>query len=360
MGQSIDRRRRVFLAASVGAVLARPAFAQEVAARNRELYLRKDPGRDARLLEAAKKEGGVEVYTSLNTRDSQPIAEAFEKRYGIKARLWRSSSEKVVQRAVTEARAGRFTCDVMETNGPEMEAMAREKLFAEFHSPYLKDLPPAAFPKHRLYVADRFNFFVLAYNTRLIAPADVPTSYDDLLSPRYAGKVALEAGDVDWFGAMVKSRGTEQGVAYFRKLAATKPQMRTGHTLIAELLSSGEVPIAANIYNHSVAKMMARGAPVAWKPLPPTFGRPNAVAVALHATHPNAALLFADFMLGPEGQALIASHQRVPSSRLVDTPLNKFPYEMIDPAITLDEADRWEPLWSELFLGGQKVQKEAD
>jgi iron(III) transport system substrate-binding protein len=249
---------------------------------------------------------------------------------------------------------------VLETNGPEMEALYREKLLAEFTSPHFKDLPPAAFPKHRHYVADRFNFFVIGYNTNAIKAEDVPNSYADLLNPRLAGKVGLEAGDTDWFAAMIKSMGDEKGVAFFRKLADTKPQMRTGHTLLAELLSSGEVPLAATIYNHNVEKMALRGAPVKWKPLPPTFGRPNAVGVTARAPNPHAALLFADFMLSPQGQTLIKEVNRVPASRAVDTPLNKFPFEMIDPVITLDEADKWEKLWSELFLKGQKVQKEAE
>ncbi|MDQ6680178.1 MAG: ABC transporter substrate-binding protein [Pseudomonadota bacterium] len=356
----LDRARRLLIAASAGALAWPAAWAQDPGARNREIYLYKGADREAKLLEGAKKEGPASIYTSLNTRDSGPITETFEKKYGVKTLLWRSSSEKVLQRAVTEARAGRFLCDVLETNGPEMEALYREKLLAEFYSPHFKDLPPAAFPKHRHYVADRFNFFVIGYNTNLIKPEEVPNSYLDLLQPRFHGKVALEAGDSDWFAAMVKSMGEEKGLAFFRKLAETKPQMRTGHTLLSELLSSGEVPLAATIYNHNVAKMMVRGAPVKWKALTPTFGRPNAVGVTLRAPNPHAGLLFADFMLSPQGQTLLRDRNRVPSSMAVDTPLNKFPFEMIDPVITLDEADKWEKLWSQLFLGGQKAQKETE
>ena len=91
--------------------------------------------RQARVLAGARKEGVVAIYTSLNTQDSVPLTAAFEKKYGVKTQLWRSSSERVVQRAVAEARAGRFTCDVFETNGPEMEALYREQLLEEFRSP---------------------------------------------------------------------------------------------------------------------------------------------------------------------------------------------------------------------------------
>ncbi len=352
------RRRLLAALATLGWLPA--ALAQDSSARNRELYLYKGADRDVRLLEGAKKEGTVTVYTSLNTKDSGPITEAFEKKTGVKVLLWRSSSEKVLQRAVTEARAGRFVCDVLETNGPEMEALAREKLLAEFHSPHFKDLPPAAFPKHRLWVADRFNFFTIGYNTNLIKPDEVPSSYEDLLHPRFAGKLALEASDTDWFAALAKHMGEAKGLAFFKKLAATKPQMRSGHTLLAELVSSGEVPITATIYNHNIERLAVRGAPVKWKALNPTFGRPNAIGVVPRAQHPHAALLFADFMLSPQGQELIKERNRVPASKAVDSPLNKFAFEMIDPVITLDEADKWDKLWSELFLKGQKVQRETE
>jgi iron(III) transport system substrate-binding protein len=354
----VDPVRRRLMAASLGAFAVSSVWAEDTAARNRQIYLYQGPDREAKLLEGARKEGQVSIYTSLNTRDSGPITQAFEKKYGVKTQLWRSSSEKVVQRAVTEARAGRHLSDVFETNGPEMEALYREKLMEEFTSPHFKDLPPAAFPKHRHWIADRFNFFVIGYNTKAIKPEEVPNSYQDLLQPRLAGKVGLEAGDSDWFAAMVKSMGEAKGMDFFRKLAATKPQMRTGHTLLAELLSSGEVPLAANIYNHNIEKMALRGAPVKWKALTPTFGRPNAIGVAARAQNPHAALLFADFMLSPEGQELIKKVDRVPASRSVKTPLNDFPFEMIDPVITLDEADKWDQLWSQLFLNGAKVQRD--
>ena len=346
--------------------------ADKAAARNSAVYLYKGADREARLLDAAKTEGALSVYTSLNTRDSGPIVEAFEKKYGVRTQLWRASSEKVVQRAVTEARAGRHSVDAFESNGPELEQLFREKLLSEFWSPYFKDLPPAAFPKHRHYVADRFNFFVLAWNTQLVKPEDVPSSYADLLLPKYKGKVGIEANDTDWFAGMVKAMGSdksenkndgksdEKGLAYFRQLAATQPQVRAGHTLMGELLSSGEIAIVVSIYNHVVEKMIVRGAPVKWKALAPTLGRPNGVAVAKQAAHPHAALLFADFMLSPQGQQLIKERSRVPASMAVESHMNKFPYEMIDPVVTLDEDVKWDKLWSQLFLSGRKVQRQFE
>lgn len=325
-----------------------------------EIYKYQGADRDKRLLEGARREGSVVVYTSLNLKDSVPIIGAFEKKYAVKVSLWRASSEKVLQRSITEAQAGRFAADVFETNGPEMEALYRERLLDEFYSPHFKDLPASGFPKHRHYVADRFNFFTIAYNTNLVKPEDVPNTYEDLVHPRFMGKVGIEASDVDWFAALVQSMGEQKGLAFFRKLADSRPQLRTGHTLIAELVASGEIPIAATIYNHNAERLVVRGAPIKWKALKPTFGRPNAIGVAKRAPHPHAALLFTDFMLSHEGQTLIKERNRVPASLAVDTHLNKFPFEMIDPVLTLDQADKWEKIWSELFLKGRKIEKEAD
>ena len=359
---TIERRR--FNAAML-ALLVAPAAARAQQRRapespHRSLYLLEGADRQNRLVAGARAEGTVVIYTSLNTQDSGPIVNAFEKKYGIKTQLWRASSEKVVQRAVTEARAGRFVCDVLETNGPEMEALYREVVLDEFRSPQFGELSPAAFPKHRQYVADRFNFFTIAYNTRLVPPQDVPNSYDDLLHPRFAGKIGLEAADVDWFGAMVKRMGEDKGLAYFRKLAASRPQIRSGHTLMGQLVASGEIPLAANIYNHNAERVAVRGAPIRWKALMPTFGRPNAVGLARRAAHPHAAVLFADFLLSTEGQTILKEHNRVPSSRAVKSPLNAFPFEMIDPSITLDENEKWSKLWSDLFLRGQRVPQAGD
>ena len=350
--------RGLFLALACS--LALPVLAQ-ARSKHAEIYMYQGADREQRLLAGARKEGTVALYTSLNLKDSVPITDAFEKKFpGVKVSLWRASSEKVVQRALTEARAGRFTPDVFETNGPEMEVFYREKLLEPFDSPTFKDLPAAAFPKHRHWVADRFNFFVLGYNTNLVKPEDVPNSYADLLKPVWAGKVGIEASDVDWFGSLAKAMGEKEGLAYFRKLAESRPQLRTGHTLIAELLASGEFPLAATVYNHNIERLIKNGAPVKWKPLTPTFGRPNGIGVAKNAPHPHAALLFVDFMLSLEGQELIRARNRVPASNAVDSPLNKFKYDMIDPVTVLDESEKWEKLWSDLFLKGQAIKKEAE
>ena len=110
-----------------------------------------------RLIEGAKKEGTITVYHSSPVEDMRAFTGAFEKKYGIKVQTWRSNSENILRRAVTEARARRFEVDIIETNSPELEALHREKLLQEVKSPYLTDLIPQSIPPHREWIGIRLN-----------------------------------------------------------------------------------------------------------------------------------------------------------------------------------------------------------
>ncbi len=155
---------------------------------NREIYLYQGADREARLVERAKKEGPVLLYSTMTVQDGRVLAAAFERKYGVKVTHWRGSAEKIVQRALAESRAGRNEVDVIEMSAHRMEVLYREKLLEDFHTPAFDELSPAAFPRrHRQYVADRFAFFVLGFNTNLVKPEEVPSSYEDLLHPRWLG-----------------------------------------------------------------------------------------------------------------------------------------------------------------------------
>jgi iron(III) transport system substrate-binding protein len=290
------------------------------------------------------------LYTSLAPSESGPLAQAFEKKSGVKVEVWRALSEKVVQRALTEAQARRFAVDVIETNGPEMEMLAREQLFREIKSPHLADIPPAAIPKHRLWIPDRVNFFVVAYNTNKVHREDLPLSYQGFLDPRWKGRIGLEATDAEWMATLVKKWGESAGMAYFRRLADMKPDVRKGHVLLAELIAAGEIPVGLTVYNANAESLKRRGAPIDWVPVQPVVARAQGIGIARNAPHPQAAAAFVDFVLSPEGQELLNSMGRPPVSTKVRTHMNKFEYTLIDPAVVLDEQDRWVKEWDKLFL----------
>ena len=333
----------VFLAATCFAANAQTA-------RHDELFRYKGPDRESRLVEQAKKEGTVVLYTSLAPTESKPLAEAFEKKYGVKVELWRALSDKVVQRVITEAQGNRHTVDVVETNGPEMEAIAQEKLLAEVHSPHLADLPADGIPPHRTWYPDRLNFFVVGYNTQKVKREELPRTYEGFLDPKWKGRIGLEATDSEWMAALVKKWGEGKGMDFFRKLAAMKPDVRKGHVLLAQLVATGEVPVGLTLYNANVESLKKKGAPIDFAPVQPVVARPQGIGVAKSAPHPAAALLFVDFVLSPEGQKLYESMGRVPASTKVKSELNNFPFIMTDPNTILKEAQKWDGLWNDLFL----------
>jgi iron(III) transport system substrate-binding protein len=325
-----------------GTVHAQPA--------NEALYLYRGADREQRLAENARREGVVVLYTSLAPSESGPLTQAFEKRHGLKVDLWRSSSEKVAQRAITEARAGRRQVDVVETIGTDLEKMTREKIFAEFHSPHLADLLPSAIPGHRGWMPDRLSYLGVAYNTRLVRRDELPRTYEGFLDAKWKGRIGLEAGDVVWLAGIVRQWGEPRGMKFFNALAQMRPDVRSGHTLLTQLVISGEIPVGLTVYSSSVEAGKRSGAPIDWLPVQPVVAQPLGIGLAKRAPHPHAALLFADFVLSPEGQALFASLGRPPASRKVQTALGQFESVMMDPAAELDESDKWEKIWKALFL----------
>jgi iron(III) transport system substrate-binding protein len=292
----------------------------------------------------------VALYTSLAPTESGPLAQAFEKKTGIKAEVWRALSEKVVQRALTEARARRYNVDVIETNGPEMEMLAREGLFGELKSPHLADLPPAAIPKHRQWIPDRLNFFVVGYNTHKVRRDELPKDYRGFLDPKWKGRLGVEATDSEWMATLVKRWGDKEGFDYFRKLADMRPDVRKGHVLLAELIAAGEIPVGLTVYNSNAESFKRKGAPIDWIPVQPVVARAQGIAILKNAPHREAAQAFVDFVLSPEGQELFNSMGRVPVSTKVKTHLNQFEYTLVDPATVLDEQEKWTREWDKLFI----------
>jgi iron(III) transport system substrate-binding protein len=314
-----------------------------------------DAGADRmqKLVDAARREGELTLYTSTPVDDMKVMTDAFERKYGVKTKVWRASSEKVLQRAVAEARAGRFDADVYDTNGPELEALVRERMLLPISSPALADLLPEAVFPHRAWVGARLVIFAFAYNTNLVKKSELPSSYEGFADPRWKGKLAIEADDADWFATVSGLLGERDAERLFRAIVANNGvSLRKGHTLLANLVAAGEVPLALTVYNYKAEQLKSKGAPIDWFVLPPAIARVNGLAVSARAPHPNAAMLWFEFVLGVEGQRLLLSREFVPTNRRVETTLNRFPLRFVDSAAVLDESAKWEKRYADIF-GGQ-------
>jgi iron(III) transport system substrate-binding protein len=309
-----------------------------------------------KIVAAAKKEGTLTLYTTIAEKDLPAIVKPFEDKYGVKVVVWRAGTDKVLQRAVQEARAGRNEMDAVHFGSPEMEALAREKVLAAVASPVHKDLLAGSVPSHRQWAATILSVWVQAYNTTLVKKSELPKSYQDLLDPKWKGKLGIEAKDDDWFATVVHQLGGEEkGLAFFRKLVETNGiSVRKGHTLLTQLVVSGEIPLALTVYNYKAEQLKGKGAPIDWFSIGPAIARPNGVGVAKQAPHPHAAVLFYDFEISPEGQKILSGRDFVPTSKKVDTPLNKIPMKFVDARVALDEFQKWEKLYADLFTKGAR------
>ena len=307
--------------------------------------------RQQRLIVGAKKEGTLNLYTSLTVEDMTVLNAAFEKATGIKVRMWRASCDKVLQRVLAEHKAGRAEVDIIECNAPPLEAMHREGVLQSVRSPWQSELIAAAVPAHREWVGTRLNVFVQAYNTKMVKKEELPKTYADLLHPRWKGRLSIEATDDDWFASVVRGLGEDRGLQLFRDIVAKNGlSVRRGHTLLTNLVASGEVPFALTVYNFTAEQVKQKGAPLDWFVLSPAIARANGVALAKRSPHPHAALLYYDFMIGDEGQQILFKRDFVPTSRKIETPLNRGPLVIIDAKLVLDESEKWAKLYNDIIV----------
>jgi iron(III) transport system substrate-binding protein len=336
---------------SIAALAAWTLFACSAGAQTLFDYSGAD--RMEKIVAAAKKEGTLTMYTTFAEKDQPTLVRPFEAKYGVKVNIWRAGTDRVLQRTLIEAAARKYDVDLVHFGAPEMEALSREKILQAVNSPVHKDLQPGSVPAHREWAATLLSVWVQAYNTNLIRKSDLPRTYADLLDPKWKGKLGIEAKNQDWFASVVDVMGGgEKGLKFFRDLVARNGiSPRTGHTLLTNMVIAGEVPLALTLYNYMPEQAKKRGAPIGWFALEPAVARSNAIGVARRAPHPNAALLFYEYMLG-EGQQYLVKMDYVPSNTKAPSALKNVKILQTDPIRSLDETDKWTKLFEDVVLKG--------
>jgi iron(III) transport system substrate-binding protein len=339
----------LFLAAMATAL---PAFAQDTS------LLRHDgPDRARKLVAAAQKEGSFTLYTSFAEKDLPPLTASFEKRYGIKVNVWRAGSEKVLQRTLAEAAARRHEVDAVHSSALEMETLHREKILQAVTSPYSTELIAGALRPHGEWVATYLSVWVQVYNTRLVKKEDLPRTFEDLLDPKWKGKLGIEANVPEWYSTVVLDMGEEKGIRFFRDLVRRNGiSVRTGHSLLNNMVVAGEVPLALTVYNFMAEAARRKGAALDWFVLEPAVARTSGIGIARRAPHPNAALLFYDFMLWVAAQELLVAMEYAPTRATLPSPLAGRRFTLVEPAVALDQSDKWAQSFEEVILkrGGQQ------
>jgi iron(III) transport system substrate-binding protein len=266
---------------------------------------------DVKLIDAAKKEGGkVVVYGSLENDTMDLIAAAFKKKTGLDVEFWRSSANKVMDRAQSEFRAGKPLFDVVGTNTPPMEFLAKDGVLTKYDSPSNKFFPKELMhaqlgPQYRNAVIG------IVYHSGIIKPADAPKSLEDLLKPQYRGKVVIPDASqhtttAQWLASLHKVMGGhEKADKFIRDLAATKPLLAESLTPAGERITTGETPIGI-AFVKNVVFYGKKGVPLDYVRLGKFMGDGHAVALGAKAPHANAGKAFLDFFLGEEGLKIMA------------------------------------------------------
>lgn len=274
--------------------LAHPVFAQDV-----------------KLIAEAKKEGNLVIYGSMEQDIFEGVRQSFEKKMGITVAYWRASGAAVLERVITERKAGKAAFDVVLNNAGPMEIMLADGAFVNYQSPLAKNFPPD-FVHPQLGPSYRTGIVGIVYNKTIIPPDKAPKSLEDLLKPEYKGKLAFPdptrgAVALMWPASLYKLMGKDRADDYLRRLAATRPILVEGVLNAAERVTTGETPLAIS-YLKYVAVFGQKGAPLDYVRMDRMLGHSHAIALSSKAHHPNAGKAFIDHFLGDESLKIMAKH----------------------------------------------------
>jgi len=268
---------------------------------------------DEKTVVLAKKEGQVSFYTSMAATESKLLADAFQTKYPpIKVDITRLSSDKLLQRIVTEKRTGANLFDVVTNSTMEVHLLNKAGLLARYASPEASSFFADSKDPAGRWVDMYSNLRVVTYNTRLVPKEKVPKRYEDLLDPAWKGQIGFPEGQYAWYATLLRIMGEEKGKKFMQALGRQDLHYRSAPVLITQFVAAGEFNLGL-VYENQVFRFKNQGAPLALAPLPFVTKNMHPLGLAAAAPHANAGKLFVDFVLSKEGQMLIKNLGRVVS-----------------------------------------------
>ena len=299
----------------------------------------------------ALKEGGtLNFYGTLAQINAERILPVFEKRFpGIKVNHVDATSDKLVARAVTEARGGRTLGDVLQIPLENVIQAYNQKLLQDTKLPEAAEYAEGL--KGSFWVASDLQFFVAAWNTNLVKKEEEPKTFDDFTHPRWKNRLIAEPRDLEMLLAFAKYKfkSDEKAIDYWKKVAANNVEFHKGHSQLAELLVAGQAAACLTCYSHHYPRRIQKGAPVNYM-LSEGVASINGTAIFKDAPHPHTALLFARWIASQEGQKIMAEGGRTPAHPKVE-PVDKTRTEKIYfiTAADLKEFPKYEKIWKQIF-----------
>ena len=317
---------------------------------------------DQTLIDAARREGVVNWYTTqIVDQFARPAAAAFERTYGIKVDFTRSDPGPIVLRIVNESHTGQMQADVFDS-APVAAALKREGLSMQWRPSGAERLGPRLFDKDAYWTATNLYVLTPAFNTDVVPRGTEPRSWNDLLDPRWKGRMAWNsqittAGGAGFVGLVLTELGEESGRQYLQKLARQNiaPVSATARQVVDQMIA-GEYAIALQIFNNHPVISAGKGAPSDWIPMSPAFEYMSVVGITRSAPHPNAARLFVDFLISPEGQAIYRDADYMPADPSVPTRAanlrpdgDRFRSVSFTPEVIDEKSQHWMTVFKELF-----------
>ena len=274
---------------------------------------------DAALIEAAKKEGKVVWYTTLIVNQAiRPLKEAFEKAYpGIELQYARADEAPTAAKILAEAQAGRVQADIFDGIS-NMVPLKRAGLVVPHGSPTAGKIPADLKDREGYWISILLYVFSPGINTTLVSKEQAPKTYQDLLDPRWRGKMAWNpgsiAGALGFVGATLTSMGDARGMDYLKALSAQRiVNIEASSRAILDQVIAGEYPIGLMMFNHHTVISAQKGAPSDWIKMEPVPVALDAVAILKDAPHPNAAKLLVDFLTSEDGQHVLQKADYLPA-----------------------------------------------
>jgi iron(III) transport system substrate-binding protein len=263
------------------------------------------------VIEGARKEAKLVFYTSVETEFARLLTSAFEGKYPfIKTDIFRSTHDKIFARMNVERKTGTYTADTISVGEFETYHLQKIGFIAPYQSPYAAGYPEG-FKDPAGYWTDLYdNLIVTAYNSARVKREEFPKRYEDLLHPRWRGRMVLDENEDRWFANMLYVMGEKQGMEFMQALAKQEIAIRGGRSLVTQLLGAGEYDLQIVAYWYRPHLLKKQGAPVDWVALAPSIVALHPISIVNRAPHPNAARLFIDFALSDEGQRIFVQKGR--------------------------------------------------
>jgi ABC-type Fe3+ transport system substrate-binding protein len=276
--------------------------------------------RHASLVKGAQNEKVVEWYATLPVELSSQLIAAFRKRYpSIDVKYTRGGGGRMVNRVITEHRAGSDKFDVLGGTSTSHETLMKAGLIARNLTPARRELRDGFIDADGYRVMPFTYAFVIGYNTRAVPKDQRPRSYEELLQPKWKGEIGLEAAAYEWLAALIDTMGEEKALAFARKLAAQNLRVQQGSTLLVQQMSAGEFKVLIDALHYQVENHKQQGAPVDYViPDPLLIKDPSGLWLAKHSLHPHSAALLIDFLLSRDGQQFFAQSNRLVARKDVE------------------------------------------